>query len=165
MGKIIKTLDNRRQFINTLNELAEHDSSIIVLIPDVGFAYLDDPNNKFKVINLGVTEQTATLIASGLALSGFKVYLYTMINFVLFRPLEMVRNAIVCHKTNVKLLGVKGSAAYKFLGFSHNLLHDKEDINTCKNIGLKSYIPKTTKEVRDIIKKTYKSKEACYIRL
>ena len=165
MGKVVKTLDNRRMFINTLNELAEHDPNIIVIIPDVGFAYLDDPNNKFKVINLGVAEQSATLIASGLALSGFSVYLYTMINFVLFRPLEMVRNAIVCHNAKVTLIGVKGSSAYRFLGFSHNLLHEKEDINACKNIGLKSYVPKTTKQVRDIILSNYKTKKTIYIKL
>ena len=165
MGEIIKTEDNRRVFVNTLNELAETDPKIIVIIPDVGFNYLDDPKNKFKVINLGVTEASATIISAALALSNFSVWIYTMIPFVLFRPYEMVRNAIVNHKANVKLIGVKGSASYRFLGFSHNLLHEEEDINVCKNIGLKYYIPQSLDEVRNAVLKSYKDKEATYIRL
>ena len=69
MGKIIKQQDTRRVFIETLNELAEKDPNIIVIICDVGFNYLDDPENKFKVLNLGVTEQSSMIIASALALS------------------------------------------------------------------------------------------------
>ena len=165
MGDIIKKQDHRREFVDTLNELAEKDDKIIVLIPDVGFLYLDDPKNKFKVINTGVTEQSTIMIAVGLALSGFKPYVYSMINFVLFRPYEMVRNGIVNHHANVKLLGVKGSSSYKFLGFSHNMTSDTEDTDACKNLGLDSFVPKSNEEVRETILSTYNSSKAAYIRL
>lgn len=165
MAEIIKQQDTRRVFIETLNEFAKSDPNIIVIIPDVGFNYLDDPQNKFKVLNLGVTEQSAAIIASALALSGFTVYLYSMINFVLFRPAEMVRNAIVNHNANVKLIGVKGSDKYKFLGFSHNLIHNEEDINFCKNIGLRYYVPENMEETKKIILETYKEPGPAYIRL
>lgn len=165
MAEIIKKQDTRRVFVETLNELAENDPNIIVIICDVGFNYLDDPKNKFKVLNLGVTEQSAMVIAAGLALSGLKPYIYSMINFIIFRPHEMVRNAVCLHNANVKIIGVKGSEKYKFLGFSHNLLHNKEDISFCENIGLKWYIPKTNREVREVILETYKINSPCYIRL
>lgn len=165
MTELKKNLDSRREFVNVLNDLAEHNDKIVVIIADVGFNYLDDPNNKFKVLNLGVTEQSATIIAAALALSGFKVFLYSMINFVLFRNAEMVRNAIVCHKAPVTIIGVKGSESYKFLGFSHNLLHDKEDFNFCDNIGLKWHAPKNNHDVRQAVLESFKSTEANYIRL
>lgn len=165
MPEIIKKQDSRREFVDTLNELAEKDDKIIVIIPDVGFNYLDLPDNKFKVLNLGVTEQSATMIASALALSGFKVFFYSMINFVLFRNAEMVRNGIVCHNAPVTLLGVKGSSSYKFLGFSHNLLHDKEDFNFCDNIGLKWHNPQSNEEVRKAVLESYQSNKPSYIRL
>lgn len=165
MGEIIKQQDKRREFVDTLNELAEKDNKIIVIIPDVGFLYLDDPNNKFKVLNLGVTEASSTIIAAALALSGFKVYLYSMINFVLFRNAEMVRNAIVCHRAPVTILGVKGSDSYKFLGFSHNLLHAKEDFNFCDNIGLTWFNPQSNEDVRRILLASYPNNEPIYIRL
>ncbi|MDD2913470.1 MAG: hypothetical protein PHH17_02695 [Candidatus Pacebacteria bacterium] len=165
MAKIVKKEDTRRVFIETLNKLSEKDPNIIVIICDVGFNYLDNPKNKFKVLNLGVTEQSSMIIASALALSGFKVYIYSMINFVLFRPSEMVRNAVIKHSANVKIIGVKGSEKYKFLGFSHNLLHDREDVDFCKNIGLKWHAPENNKEVEKVILKTYRENSPCYIRL
>ena len=165
MAQIIKQQDTRRVFIETLNKLAEKDPKIIVLICDVGFNYLDDPKNKFKVINLGVTEQTSMIIAAALALDGFKPYIYSMINFVAFRPYEMIRNAVCMHNANVKIIGVKGSEKYKLLGFSHNLIHQEEDINVCKNIGLKYYIPESLDEVKEAVIESYNNKKAAYIRL
>ena len=165
MPEIIQQQDHRREFVNTLNELAKTDDKIIVLIPDVGFNYLNDPTLNFKVINTGVTEQSMVMIAVGLALSGFKVYCYSMINFVLFRPYEMVRNGVVHHNANVKLLGVKGSTSYKFLGFSHNMNTETEDVDVCKNLGLDSFVPTSNEEVRQTILETYQSNKAAYIRL
>lgn len=165
MAEIVKKMDSRRVFVETLNELAKNDDKIICIIPDVGFLYLDDPQNKFKVLNLGVTEQSAMVIAATLALSGFKVFFYSMINFVLFRPAEMVRNAVVMHKAPVTILGVKGSSSYKFLGFSHNLLHDKEDFNFCDNIGLLWKNPQNNEEVKKAVIESYQSNKPSYIRL
>lgn len=165
MGEIIKKQDSRRIFVETLNELAEDDPKIICIIPDVGFLYLDDPKNKFRVINLGVTEQSSVMIAAALALEGFKVFYYTMINFALFRPGEMVRNGLVCHNAPVTILGVKGSSSYKFLGFSHNLLHEKEDFNFCDNIGLAWSNPSNNEEVREAVLNAYNSDKPHYIRL
>ena len=123
MGKIVKQQDKRREFIDTLIELSEKDDKIVLIIPDVGFNYVEEFSKKFpkRFFNFGVTEQSTVMIATGMALSGLKPYVYSMINFVLFRPAEMVRNGVVCHNANVKLLGVKGSSSYKFLGFSHNI--------------------------------------------
>mgnify|MGYP001596027399 CR=1 FL=1 len=166
MAEIVKKRDTRRIFVETLNELAEHDPNIIVIICDVGFNYLDDPKNKFKVLNLGVTEESSIIIASALALSGFKPYIYSMINFVLFRPYETIRNAICMHNASVKIIGAKGSEKYKFLGFSHNLISENEDIKVSENLpGLKSYIVKSPEETRKVILETYKINSPCYIRL
>ncbi|MFH1714549.1 MAG: hypothetical protein ABH831_03085 [Candidatus Nealsonbacteria bacterium] len=166
MAEIVKIKDTRRAFVEALNELAEHDPNIIVIIPDVGFNYLDDPKNKFKVLNLGVTEQSTMIIAAGLALSGFKPYVYSMINFVTFRPYEMVRNAVCMHNANVKILGVKGSEKYKFLGFSHNLIAENEEIKALELLpNLKSFIVENPEEVKRVILETYKMSSPCYIRI
>ncbi|OHA70186.1 MAG: hypothetical protein A3F15_00400 [Candidatus Wildermuthbacteria bacterium RIFCSPHIGHO2_12_FULL_40_12] len=166
MAEIIKQQDTRRVFVEALNELAEKDPKIIVIICDVGFNYLDDPKNKFKVINLGVTEMSSMIIAAALALAGFKPYIYSMINFVTFRPYEAVRNAVALHKANVKIIGVKGSEKYKFLGFSHNLLTEDEEIRILKDLpDFKTYIPENPEDVRRIVLESYKSENPAYIRL
>ena len=152
MAEIIKQKDTRREFVRVLNKLAEEDPKIIAIICDVGFNYLDDPENKFKVLNLGVTEQSSMIIASALALSGFKPYIYSMINFVTMRPYEMVRNAVCLHNANVKIIGVKGSEKYKFLGFSHNLIAEKEDVEVLKNLpNIKSFVVEDPENVEKVI--------------
>jgi transketolase len=164
MSEIIKQEDTRRAFIEALNELAEKDPKIIVIICDVGFNYLDEPKNKFKVLNLGVTEVSSTIIASALALSGFKPYLYSMINFVTFRSHEAIRNAICLHDANVKIIGVKGSEGYKFLGFSHNILREDEEIDFLKKMPrMNCYLPKKNDEVKQAVLESYKNKGPAYI--
>lgn len=160
-------MDKRKIFFEELIKLAKKDDKIILIVPDVGFSYTEEfqrlyPNRYF---NFGVTEQSCIIIATALALDGWKPYVYSMINFVLFRPAEMVRNGIVMHKANVKLIGVKGSEKYKFLGFSHNMLTSREDWIFCRNIGLRWEIPKQEKDVRDCLLSSYKDKKPIYVRL
>lgn len=166
MSDIIQNQDSRRIFIDTLIDLAEKDDKIILIVPDVGFNYIEKFQQKFpnRYFNFGVTEEATVLIAAALALDGWKPYVYSMINFVLFRPYEMVRNGIVHHKANVKLIGVKGSEKYKFLGFSHNMTDDEEDKRTCNNLNLNCYLPKDW-EVKEVINMTYINEKAAYIRL
>lgn len=160
-------MDKRKIFFEELIKLAEKDEKICLIVPDVGFSFTEDFQRKFpkRYFNFGVTEQSSVVIASALALDGWKPYVYSMINFVLFRPAEMVRNGIVHHKANVKLLGVKGSEKYKFLGWSHNLSHETEDTDFCTNIGLDWSVPVTEQAVRDIISNSYESEKPIYVRL
>lgn len=167
MAKIIQQQDTRRTFIDTLIELAKKDDKIVLIIPDVGFNYIEKFQQKFprRFFNFGATEQSTLIISAGLALSGFKPYVYSMINFVTMRPYEMLRNAVCHHNANVKLIGVKGSEKYKFLGFSHNISQD-EDIKILNHLpNLKIFIPKTPEEIKKVVLETYKGKGPAYIRL
>ena len=159
--------DTRRTFVDELVKLAEKDPAIVLIVPDVGFHYIEKFKEQFpnRFFNTGVTEQSTVMIAVGMALSGLKPYVYSMINFVLFRPYEMVRNGVVHHKANVKLMGVKGSTSYKFLGFSHNMTDEDEDLNAAKALGLRNFRCVSNDEVSQVMEATYDSKEAAYIRL
>jgi transketolase len=168
MSEIIQQQDTRREFINTLISLAEKDEKIVLIFPDVGFNYIEEFQKKFpdRFFNLGVTEQSTMTIAAGLALSGFRPYVYSMINFVTFRPYEAVRNAVCLHNANVKIIGVKGSEKYKFLGFSHNLIAENEEVKILEHLpNFKSYIANTPEEVKEIILESYKINSPCYIRI
>lgn len=160
--------DYRKIFFEELIKLAEQDDKIVLIVPDVGFSFTEEFAKKFpkRYFNFGVTEQASTIIAAAMALSGFKSYLYSMINFVLFRNYEMVRNAICCHNANVKLIGVSGSEKYRFLGFSHNLLTPTEDFDAIKNFpNMKFYLPKSEEEARIAVLETYRQTNPAYIRL
>ena len=121
-------VNGRKAFLQTVTELAKKDPRVIILIGDVGFSYMEAYMQQFpnQFLNTGACEQTMMNVAVGFANEGWKPYVYTMINFIGFRPYEQVRNNIAYGNANVKLFGVEGSEAYKFLGFSHNIEKDED---------------------------------------
>jgi len=165
MSEITQETDTRRVFIDTLCELAQKDERIVFIVPDVGFNYAEKFQKMFpdRYFNFGVTEQSTILAAAGMALSGLKPYVYTMLNFSVFRPFEMVRNGVALHNADVKILGVKGSEKYKFLGFSHNMVFEDEDIYHLEPY-MKCFKPEVG-DVKEVIVDTYNSDKPVYIRL
>jgi len=174
MSELKKAVDSnpqrtqlRKSFILTLAELVEKDPRIILIIGDVGFSFLEPFKEKYpdQFLNAGIAEQNMMSLAAGMARVGWKPYVYTMSNFILLRPLEQVRNDICYPNENVKLFSVKGSAAYKFLGMSHNLYGD-EEVSLLKNLpNLNSYFPKVEEGVEKIMKKEYKRIGPSYMRI
>ncbi len=159
--------DGRKAFLETLTKLAEKDPKVILIIGDVGFSFVEEYKKKFpnQFLNVGVLEQSMMGIAVGMARMGWKPYVYTMINFIVFRPLEQVRNDICYGNANVKLFGVEGSAAYKFLGYSHNIAHN-EDVKMLDHLpNLSLYIPKTTEFVVNKMMEEYDRKGPAYFRI
>lgn len=161
-----KNLDNRRVFINTLINLAEKDDRICLVIPDVGFNYVTEFSDKFpkRFWNIGVTEPSGMAEVAGMALEGMKPYIYSMIPFVTWRVLEMVRNAVSQHGANVKIIGVQGSKGYNFLGFSHNTIFENEDTYHMSPY-MECYTPETLDEVERVIMETYEITKPAYIRI
>lgn len=157
----------RKPFIETLTELVEKDPSIVLIVGDVGFSFLEPFKERFpkNFLNVGIMEQTMMGFAAGLATAGMKPWVYTMSNFVLLRPLEQVRNDICFANKNVKLISVKGSEAYKFLGMSHNLFPGEEEaiLSTLPNIT--KHFPTTDEECKQIIKDEYNRIGPSYISL
>src|SRR3990167_4120745 len=154
----------RETFVKTLTKLAEHDDRIILLVGDVGFRFIEDFLDKFpkQFLNCGVIEQSMMGIAVGLSKAGYKPYVYSMINFILMRPFEQVRNDICYQNANVKLFGVKGSEAYAFLGLSHNI-SENEDIHLTANLpNIITYIPKTKAELPGAMELEYDRLGPCY---
>lgn len=166
MSEIIQTEDHRRVFINTLLELAKIDEKIVLIIPDVGFNYVNQDTLPGRYFNTGVTEYTSMVMAAAMALSGLRPWIYSMIPFVSFRVHEQVRNAVCLHKANVKILGVLGGPSYKMLGLSHNLIYPTEDIDMMKTLpGMQIYLPATNDDVKNMVLDAYSHSKPSYIRL
>lgn len=155
----------RKAFIETLTDLAMQDDRIILIVGDVGFSFMEVFKEKFpsQFLNAGIAEQNMMGMAAGLAAVGWKPYVYTMSNFILIRPLEQVRNDIDFAGANVKLFGVKGGAAYKFLGHSHNLLEGEEKAILHYSLpNTDAYFPETEKELTETMKLQYEHEGPAY---
>lgn len=111
----------RQAFVDTLSLLAEKDKNIFLLTGDLGFSVLEKFMNAYpdRFYNMGVAEANMMGVASGLALEGYTVYVYSIIPFVTMRVFEQVRNDIALQKANVKIIGVGSGFTYGQLGPTH----------------------------------------------
>ena len=169
--------DTRKSFIDFLLKVAEHDKRVMLIIGDVGFRYIESFKDKFpnQFLNAGAAEQNMMGMAAGLSRVGWKPYIYTMINFIVFRPYEQVRNDLAYGNANVKLFGVKGSEAYKFLGHSHNVYpvdnfqmireldEDQQLMDHLPNF--KTYYPDTDVEAKEFMNFEYQREGPAYFRI
>ncbi|MFC1491395.1 transketolase family protein [Nitrospinota bacterium] len=116
----------RTAFARTLEEMAERDIRINLIVGDLGFGVFESFAGRFpdQFLNVGVAEQNMTGVAAGLALSGKVVFTYSIGNFPTLRCLEQIRNDVCYHKANVNIVAVGGGLAYGSLGSSHHATED-----------------------------------------
>jgi len=159
---------SRGVFMETLEELVKKDKKVILIVGDVGFSYMQIFKEKYpkQYINAGITEQTFMGMAAGLAKTGWKPYVYSMVPFVIMRNYEQLRNDVCYNNANVKLIGAVGAVHYRFQGMSHNLMGNENEEDLLKNLpNIQRFYPENTEEVRKVIFDTYNDNKPTYIRL
>lgn len=127
----------RTAVIEKVYELMKADKNIYFLTGDLGYSVVEKIEKDFpsRFLNVGVAEQNLMGIAAGLALSGKKVAVYSIIPFATMRCFEQIRDDICYHNLNVKILGVGSGLSYGFLGSTHFALED---------IGIMRCLPRMT---------------------
>jgi len=156
----------RKQFASYLIKLAEKDKDIMLLAGDVGFSYLEPFKEKLpdQYVNCGLAEQSMVGIATGLALSGKKPWIYSMIPFILFRPYEQIRTACY-HNANITIVGIKGGESYGFLGFSHNIVPN-EDLSVIRDLpNIEMFAPADKQELEKAMEEINKTDGITYLRI
>lgn len=155
----------RKEFISTLVKLAEKDERIFLLTGDLGFSVLEDFKNKFpnRYINVGIAEQNMMGIASGLALSGKIVFVYSIIPFLTMRCFEQIRVDVCYQNLNVKLIGVGAGFTYGSAGVTHHATEDVSIMRSLPNMCVVS--PADPFEAESAVKAAVDHKGPVYIRL
>lgn len=157
----------RKTFIDSLIELAERDDSIYLLTADLGYGYLNRFQQLFpkRFYNVGVAEQNMVGIASGLAMCGKTVFIYSILTFATMRCYEQIRNYISYKNLKVRIIGTGGRNCYPVLGISHNCPND-EDL---KIMGLLPNVevicPASKDEVRAAVMNSATKDHPIYIRI
>ncbi len=155
----------RTQFIENLLIQAENDPSIWLLTADLGFSFLERFQERFaeRYVNVGVAEQNLISIGAGLALTGKKVFLYSIINFLTFRALEQIRQDICYHRLDAHLIGVGAGFGYKGAGYSHYAI---EDIAIMQSLPyMRIYSPADAFQLDLVMQEIKNLKGPSYVRL
>lgn len=152
----------RKIFADFLVNIASKDTSVYLIVGDIGFGLFDEFKEKFpeRFFNFGICEQTMIGIAAGMALSGLKPYVYTITPFLTERPFEQIKIDINLNKANVKLIGFDD---YPTLGPTHASICKAKYMKIFDNID--SYYPNTKRKLYKYLEESYKSKNPTFIRL
>lgn len=126
-------MDLRKDFFEIMEELAEKDKDIIILVGDLGYSFYEKFKEKYpnQLINAGCAEQNMIGVAAGLARAGKKPYVYSGSIFLCMRAYEQLRDDIAYANLDVKLVGTGASG---FLGFTHNLSAVENEYDLLKNL-------------------------------
>ena len=152
----------RRSFGRVINEIANKDSKLVLLVGDIGYGIFDEfrKNHPKKFFNLGICEQSLISVAAGMALEGLKPWVYTITPFLIERPFEQIKLDVNEQKTNVKLVGF---ADYPTLGPTHREINAKKLMGLFKNI--KSFYPKDGAQTNNAVRLAYKINGPVFISL
>jgi transketolase len=155
----------RTAFIETLCRVAAHDERVWLLTGDVGYSVLERFAEKFpeRFVNVGVAEQNMIGTAAGLALSGKRVFTYTIANFATFRCLEQIRNDVCYHNLDVTVVSVGGGVAYGAAGYTHHAIEDLAIMQTLPNMSV--IAPGDPVETRLAVEAIVKQSGPTYLRL
>ena len=116
-----KTQLMRDAVINEIYTAAQRDKDILFISADLGAAALDKfrDNLPGQFIHAGISEQNMVDLASGLALSGKKVFLYAMAPFITARCYEQVKCVIASMNLPVTLIAVGVGLGYDHATLTH----------------------------------------------
>jgi transketolase len=144
--------------------MRNHDD-VIAITADMGFSVFEDIEREFpkRFFNTGVTEQATIGMAAGMALSGYKVFVYAQAIFMTLRCFEQVRLDVAYQKANVKIIGTASGFWLNQLGVSHFALEDVGAMRLLPDMSI--YAPGDPYEVAWATKKAYEIDGPAYIRL
>ncbi|MCL2202469.1 MAG: hypothetical protein FWB88_00820 [Defluviitaleaceae bacterium] len=119
-------MNTREAFLSELYSIAHRDNDIFFIATDLGSPSLDvfRKNLSGQFLNVGIAEQNAVLVASGIALSGKRSYVYGLAQFLVLRAFEQVRIYPAGMNLDVTLLGTSVGVANDVAGPTHHTIED-----------------------------------------
>ena len=155
----------RELFIKELVKEAEKNKKIILIVGDLGYGVVEPFKIKFpdRFYNAGVAEQSMAGLASGLALKGYHVFIYSIANFSTFRCAEQIRNDIDYHNLSVTVVSVGSGVGYGNLGYSHHCIQDYALLRSLPNTVIAA--PSNNQELIGSLKYLFKNPQSSYLRL
>lgn len=157
---------NQVVFAETLEYLAEKDSSICVITSDSrGSGKLAPFGNKFpkQIVEVGIAEQNLVGVAAGLAAAGKKAFAVSPACFLAARALEQIKNDVAYSDNPVRLIGISAGVSYGILGTTHHSLHDYAALRAINNITIVA--PADNFETEQTVKQALEINTPIYIRL
>ncbi len=131
-------ISQRDAFWNRIYELSKDNKDIVLVIADMGAPALDKFRIDFssRYIDVGIAEQQAVALASGLALSGKKAFVYAIAPFITLRCYEHTRVNLASMNLPVSIVGVGSGVSYDDSGPTHHAVDDLSVMRILPNLKI-----------------------------
>jgi transketolase len=127
----VNRISQRDAFFDRLYEIARKDRDIILVSADMGAPSLDKFRKDLasQYLCVGIAEQSMITVATGLALSGKRVFTYAIMPFATLRCYEITRVDLSIMNLPITIIGVGAGFSYDDSGPTH---HSTEDITAMR---------------------------------
>ena len=155
----------RKDVIDRLYEIMKINPDVWTITADLGFGLFDKIREDFpdRFLNTGASEQAASDICVGLALSGKRPIFYSITPFLLYRAFETIRTYINHESIPVILVGSGRDDDYKHDGWSHNASDDHLFMSHFKNI--ESFWPPDSEQACEVLDEAITGSSPVYLNL
>ena len=155
----------RPLFFKELHKQMTLNANIVAVTFDLGYGGFDQIKTDYpkRFFNVGASEQAGMDIAVGLALSGKKVFVYSITPFLIYRAFETIRNYVNHEKLPIILVASVRDKDYPADGISPWSEEVKPILNTLPNII--QYYPTDKKEIPLLVEKMAKENSPQFISL
>ncbi len=130
--------DCRDAFTATLEQVAERDDRIVIVVNDsIGSSKLGGFRKRWpeRTINVGIAEQNMVGVGSGLANGGKIPFVSAASCFLTARALEQIKADVAYSNANVKLVGQSPGVGYGELGPTHHSIEDMAWLRLLPNLA------------------------------
>ena len=105
---------------NGMLKVVEKHDNVVAVLADMGFPAVDwfKKNAPERIVECGVAEANAAVVAAGLAAEGFMPFTTSFVFALIGRAYNQIRQSILVDRFNVKMMGREG--AWGETGISHN---------------------------------------------
>ena len=155
----------RVDFCKAVHVAIQNDPQSIFITGDLGYNALESLQAELgkRFVNAGVAEQNMMGMAAGIALAGFRPWVYSIIPFTTYRCLEQIRNDVCFHHLPVRIVGNGGGYTYGIMGSTHHAL---EDLAVLKSLpGMRLYFPCENNQVAASVRQMDQLQTPSYLRL
>ena len=134
----MNNISQRDAFFDVIYNYARDDCNIVIVSADMSAPSLDifRRNLPNQFINVGIAEQNAILVASGLASEGKKVFVYAIASFITLRCLEQIRVQSAINEIPITIVGMGVGLGYCSDGPTHHLIEDIAVMRAFPNIEI-----------------------------
>jgi transketolase len=155
----------RKQFRDTVTELAETDERVVLVFGDISVFLFEPFTRRFpaRFLNLGICENTLISVAAGLASQGYIPFVHTIAPFVTERCLEQIKLDVGYNGFPINIVTCGATYDYAWDGPTHQAIADIGALRLLP--GIEIVQPGTREETDQLIRTRYASGTPTYFRL